>query len=434
VLFGTMALAVDFASWRGQESNLQAIADAAALAAARELPTLGLDQDRIQAMATNVVKASMGADEPVDIQASASAATNQVRVILRQERRDWLSRAFHDDPGLVSVEAVAQAFGLKVCVIGLEDDAAGTVHLEESARLSAGDCAVYSNSKSGEGVRSLNAASVRSSLTCSSGGYVGDDHNFQPAPLTDCPATIDPLGARPAPEVGSCLPGKHVYVNVKKRLRPGTYCGGLIVGARATITLDPGIYVIKDGPLIVGPGGRICGPGGEEDEEEDGEEDGGEDEDEDEEEDAGCVNLAGGASLKGEGVGFYFTGTVKAGVLGLVDAMRLEPASVVELSAPTDGPMAGLLFFEDRASPPLRRFMVMSVDARKLVGTIYTNQGRFIVDTNEEVAEESAYTAIVTHRLELYGAPDLVLNTNYNATDVPVPRGIGPVSEVYLAR
>jgi hypothetical protein len=36
----------------------------------------------------------------------------------------------------------------------------------------------------------------------------------------------------------------------------------------------------------------------------------------------------------------------------------------------------------------------------------------------------------VTRRLELFQAPNLVLNARYNATDVPVPDGLGPNSGV----
>ena len=35
-------------------------------------------------------------------------------------------------------------------------------------------------------------------------------------------------------------------------------------------------------------------------------------------------------------------------------------------------------------------------------------------------------TIIVANALLLYGGPELVLNTNYTATPVPVPSGVGP--------
>ncbi|PLX35810.1 MAG: hypothetical protein C0606_17060 [Hyphomicrobiales bacterium] len=71
----------------------------------------------------------------------------------------------------------------------------------------------------------------------------------------------------------------------------------------------------------------------------------------------------------------------------------------------------------------------------KGLGTIYLPKGVLIIDATNTVADQSAYTAIVAERLELQSSPNLVLNTNYGATDVPVPPGVGPVGTgVYLAR
>ena len=41
------------------------------------------------------------------------------------------------------------------------------------------------------------------------------------------------------------------------------------------------------------------------------------------------------------------------------------------------------------------------------------------------VADSSAYTAIVVGRMWLRKGPTLVLNSDYAATDVPVPAGLG---------
>jgi hypothetical protein len=43
------------------------------------------------------------------------------------------------------------------------------------------------------------------------------------------------------------------------------------------------------------------------------------------------------------------------------------------------------------------------------------------------VADQSAYTVIVSRQLRLSAGPNLVLNANYSSTDVPVPDGVGPL-------
>jgi hypothetical protein len=78
---------------------------------------------------------------------------------------------------------------------------------------------------------------------------------------------------------------------------------------------------------------------------------------------------------------------------------------------------------------------ILSDDARNLLGTIYLPRGRLNVDANSPIADKSAYTAIVARKISLYGGPHLVLNSNYDETDVPVPEGIrGAAQPVSLVK
>jgi hypothetical protein len=49
------------------------------------------------------------------------------------------------------------------------------------------------------------------------------------------------------------------------------------------------------------------------------------------------------------------------------------------------------------------------------------------VDANGKVADLSAYTVIVARQLDVASA-NLVVNSDYGGTDVPVPDGVGPNS------
>jgi hypothetical protein len=55
------------------------------------------------------------------------------------------------------------------------------------------------------------------------------------------------------------------------------------------------------------------------------------------------------------------------------------------------------------------------------------------IDANKPIADQSAYTIVVARRVELYSGPNLVLNTDYGGTDVPVPKGVGPVTDQAVA-
>jgi hypothetical protein len=49
------------------------------------------------------------------------------------------------------------------------------------------------------------------------------------------------------------------------------------------------------------------------------------------------------------------------------------------------------------------------------------------IDSKKPIADRSAYTVIVARTVELYDGPNLVLNSDYGATTVPVPKGVGPL-------
>ncbi|MGI0490012.1 hypothetical protein ACN4EK_31775 [Pantanalinema rosaneae CENA516] len=105
-------------------------------------------------------------------------------------------------------------------------------------------------------MRIANFAEIRASLICSSGGQFGPLAAYQPPPLLDCPPLRDPLASRAAPAVGACTE-TGLVVRSRRTLTPGVYCGGIRIEQGAEVTLDPGLYVIKDGPLAVEDGALI---------------------------------------------------------------------------------------------------------------------------------------------------------------------------------
>lgn len=67
-----------------------------------------------------------------------------------------------------------------------------------------------------------------------------------------------------------------------------------------------------------------------------------------------------------------------------------------------------------------------------LEGTLYLPRGHLYIDADQPIADQSAYTAIIAGQLSLYAGPHVVLNTNYDETDVPVPAGIAPDRSIVL--
>jgi hypothetical protein len=148
------------------------------------------------------------------------------------------------------------------------------------------------------------------------------------------------------------------------------------------------------------------------------------------------------SSLSGDNVGFFFEGHNAS--------LLFDYDSSISLTAPKTGDMAGLLMFDNRqvpsavaappakvkgkapppplGAPPLREYRILSDNAQQLLGTIYLPGGRLIIDSNKPVADKSAYTVVIARVIELFDGPNLVLNTNYAGTDIPVPHGlVGPI-------
>ncbi len=90
---------------------------------------------------------------------------------------------------------------------------------------------------------------------------------------------------------------------------------------------------------------------------------------------------------------------------------------------------------EDNTILKETKHRITSDYADYLVGTIYLPRGSFLIDANQDVASASEFTVLVVRSLELKAGPHLVLNTDYGATSVPVPEGLGNRAvDIRLAR
>lgn len=379
------------------ESQLQVAADAAALAAVRELSVSSIaDLSRIASVARSVVQAQLAlpaGDTSIVVEAAPTAQKGGVTVRVAQTGAGAVGLFGADRT--VAATATARRMGAgKLCVLALSvrhERFPQAINIEDRSFLSAPDCGVFSNSESKHGVAVERGAVLKAALICSAGGFLTSGKNstvgLHGERRTDCPIVEDPLKDRPQPIAGECAhrdargqPAKLVIAE-SRELPAGTYCKGIdIIGRDTVVTLRPkggnDVIIVKDGPLRVG----------------------------------------GSAKLIGRGVGFAFTG----------ENARFEftGQSTIELYAPTSGPLAGILFFGDRKAEEFLEYKITSDNARTLVGTIYLPRGTFTVDAKNPVADLSAYTAIVANRLNLRDEPKLTLNTNYHQTQVPVPKGI----------
>ena len=396
-IVGGVGLTVDFVAVSRHTSNLQEAVDAAALRAAKELTLATGDNTYIDELAKTFVIVNLKSYPLKNIQVTTTNLTEPVgvKVDVSYSWEPIFAKYFNAEISPVKVSATASLAGKGgglTCLIGLMPRLDRTsIHGDNDSILNAGDCYIQSNSP-GYSIRVDANAKIIGKRICAVGRIFkyGLGSSFDPKPITDCPSMDDPLSGRLQPAVKACQ-HNGLKITEDTRLYPGVYCGGLTISDDAEVELSPGIYTIKDGPLIV----------------------------------------ADEAELEGKGVGFFLTGPDSL--------IEFQENTEIDLIAPTKGLMAGLLFFEDRnvphsfifdwrkilpLPPDVRLHRISSNNARRLLGTIYLSKSIFLVDSEAPVASDSAYTAIVAGRIWLQKGPVLTLNANYKDTNVPVPPGL----------
>lgn len=437
LLLGAAGGAVDLFVHNNHRGELQDTADAAVLAAATEAGLKGWSAETASSVVAAVVSANLKnrfSGVTFEHSVTVDEARRRITLELTQDHYGYFYLGYFTGSPQIKVEAIAAASGQSdICVIVRSPSAANAFMLDGDASVTAAKCSAYSNSKHTKGVAAAGASKLTTELSCSGGGYSGGSKNFKPLPVRDCPQISDPLAQRTATIAASistatCSFTKTEIKGTKKSLFPGTYCGGLKITGGATASLAPGIYVIKDGKLRVEKK----------------------------------------STIEGTEVSFVFIGE-KAG-------LELKNDATVSLTAPDDGPLAGILIHApDGGGSKSRVFKIESRNARRFTGTIHTPSDRLVVggdkdadgvcdadgEDNEddddddddeddeddeddgsegtecesEVGSSSAWTAIIARELLVTNGVNLVINADYDATTIPVPEGLGPTSSrVFLAK
>src|SRR5262245_920390 len=135
LLFGAAGVGLDYSRAASERSKLQAVADSAAIAAARELQMAKADPDKIAAVAKSYVTAQI-ADVAIGTKVDTQALT--VRVDLQKDIEPTIVKVIWSGKIHLTASATAgMSGGLPLCLIGLDPKAAGTIKLEQKALLTA---------------------------------------------------------------------------------------------------------------------------------------------------------------------------------------------------------------------------------------------------------------------------------------------------------
>lgn len=435
-LLGIGGIAADYSSITTSKNRLQAVVDSAALAVAREMTVSTTASSQVQILAQQYVAANIPANTPYPINTTAVLTENGLAVKVDGSQQIATPFGLASTLGginTISATATARVSGTspsqRICILALGDDIKSGLFMHNGAQIMAPECALYSNSTDRNAVVIQQGSRIRSSIVCSRGGISNLAGFLDSTLVTDCPVMKDPLASKGDPNVsGPCTAKTKIILTGTVTLNPGVYCNGLFifgVGALAPVVkMNPGVYVFRDGPLVVGLD----------------------------------------ATLTGAGVSLILTG--KGSLL------RFHDNALIQISAPSTGATAGMLVWETKSWSPginswksggcgtkptgwkstgsttvesedsgptgcatLQSYVQKTLKktnehqinanrAKELTGTIYLPKGLLLIDSLGPIADQSPFTIFVVNKLDLYDGPILTLNANYTATTVPVPAGL----------
>lgn len=360
------ALAVDLARAHALRQQLQLTADAAALAAAINLPDVDAAREAAKRYAqrnmpdhADVITADgieFGHWNPDTRQIKLDQNTpSAVRVTpaLTAQKGNAVSTLFAGVLGSDNLDIVASAVAGKrsaMCILALESDAGDALGLDFRAKIEALNCTVQVNSRHKWAYRMLAGSNFLASGLCVTGGaYVSFLSRLSPEATTGCPPQPDPLADLEAPDIGGCTFSNTFLRGHHGTIHPGTYCGGLVIDGSSKVELAAGTYVIKDGPLAIG----------------------------------------GDSEVIGDGVTFYLTGETTR--------IHFQDNSQLTLTAPSDGALAGILVFQDRN---FGGDHIWDGDApTTLHGTIYLPEGRLISQSSNAITPVNSCNVLIAKSL-----------------------------------
>ncbi len=365
-LMGFMGLGLDVGMLYQHRRVLQTAADAGALGGGAEIyrgQTSLITSSALAATAENgYADGTEGVTVTVNrppLSGSYVGDDDAVEVLIAQPSPSYFMRVFGWTSVGVSARAVAWAGANdRNCIYVMEDTDQNAFSYNSSARLDAA-CGLRVNSGDSWGTHLTSNANVSVESASLTGSYVEESSSALDAASgvrTDVwPRAPDPLGylVEPASGLGCGFVDLELDQPVAI-LWPGVYCGTLTLKNNTRATLMPGLYVIRGGPL----------------------------------------KTESNSILEGDGVTIFLT---EGGGYDF-EPMSFQSSSIVDLSAPTAGPYAGILFWgDDDAGQETDMHRFESVSTHRLEGTLYFPRHILSIESSSVIT--AAYTIIVARAL-----------------------------------
>jgi Flp pilus assembly protein TadG len=376
--------AVDLANLYGDRERMQDVADSTALMAGKQLGTATVVGISSRAQQYALAQLSdISAQVSLNVSTTVGGTNNsQVTVAISGHRDSFFANLLPPGGWNISVQSTASTMGeTPLCVLATATQTTQGVELNNTSQVEANRCLAQSNAS----IEVAGGAQMTAGVAQAVGTATG---SITPSPQTGAPSIPDPFASLPIDvPAPTCAPGTTTsYVLGVNILQPGVHCGNFVVGSTAVLLLEPGEHYFVGGNLTMN--------------------------------DASVLTGIDTVLIFGSGTNFNF-----------------NSLSLIDLVGRKTGPYAGFVIVTTRDNT--NDFMVTSSNAEELLGTVYIPSARLHLNgSGIQVALLSAWTVVVANAVETDGSAQLIINSDYGASDVPVPGGVGPnvQGQVVLAR
>jgi hypothetical protein len=279
----------------------------------------------------------------------------------------------------VSTRAVAYEGAGSNCIYVTNPSASGAFSANGTVTVNS-SCGLLVDSNSSTALTVVGGGSITAPTIGVVGNYsIGSGSSLTPTPKTGVIPASDPLAYVQAPTVGSCahtnfsLSGTSGSSSSPYQLYAGSYCGGISIHGNAVLNFNSGTYVLAGGGM----------------------------------------NVSANTVMTGTGVTFYNT-TGTGGYAGI----SINGNSQANLSAPTSGPLAGILFFQDRSIPTSGAASTISGNSSSTFdGAIYFPTTAVTFNGNSSA---DGYSILVANQLSLSGNASIGSNYTSLANGSPI--------------
>ena len=313
VLLGIVGLAIDIGYLELLKLRMQTAADAAAVGGVQEFRMNGASSVTAAARADAAANGFTNGANAVSVTVNhppsggfSTADPTAVEVIITRDAGTMFLSALGLTSATIKARSVARQGSSTNCMYTLDPAGADALSVANGVAVTS-SCGVVVDSTNAKALTASGGAKLTASSIAVAGNYkVTNGATVSPAPATGAATGGDPLAYIPAPSVGGCTANNtSIGGNTTTTISQGVYCGGITIGNGANVTLNPGTYILVGGGL----------------------------------------NFGGGATVTGSGVTFYNTYDAQHPY----SSIQMNNGVSVTLSAPTTGPLAGVLMFQDRS-------------------------------------------------------------------------------------